>query len=224
MVLPFRTLRFHGAPCGLARALRALRALPAVRVSLVRDTRWRCCLAPGLAPLMSPALCLSSLPRGSAFVCRATSGPVAPASLASNRLAVPSPTGCFAPQFLLSSCAGHAEAGPVAGSWCLLPPPPRGGSAGHALRRTRWGPRCGVVPAKCLRRWSRAACTVAVLRVWTRSLRRPVSPTIRLWTWLSAEALGLLPVDPNTSPCGWEDATPGSVCVCMCVCSPVRAS
>ena len=46
--------------------------------------------------------------------------------------------------------------------------------------------------------------------MWTRSLTRPVSRTVRLSTGNSAGAPGLFRVDAVTSPCRSEDATPGS--------------
>ena len=50
--------------------------------------------------------------------------------------------------------------------------------------------------------------------MWTRSLTRPVSRTVRLATVDSAGAPGLFRVDADTAPFGSEDATPGSrVCV-----------
>ena len=51
-------------------------------------------------------------------------------------------------------------------------------------------------------------------RVWTQSLTRPVSRTVRLSTGDSARAPRLFRVDADNSPCGSDDATPGSrVCV-----------
>ena len=46
--------------------------------------------------------------------------------------------------------------------------------------------------------------------MWTRSLTRPVSSTVRLSTGDSAGAPGLFRVDADTAPFGLEDATPGS--------------
>ena len=52
--------------------------------------------------------------------------------------------------------------------------------------------------------------------MWTRSLTRPVSRTVRRSTGDSAGAPGLFRVDADTSPCGSEDDTPGSrACVCV---------
>ena len=74
----------------------------------------------------------------------------------------------------------------------------------------RRGVRDGVVPSGSLRRRSWAACAAVVWRVWTRSLMRPVSRTVRLLTGDSAGAPGLFCVDADTAPFGSEDATPGS--------------
>ena len=51
-----------------------------------------------------------------------------------------------------------------------------------------------------------------------RSLSRPVSGTVHLWTGDSVDAPGLFCVDADTSPFGSEDATPG-----FRACVPVRA-
>ena len=60
--------------------------------------------------------------------------------------------------------------------------PCRGKGAGLAQRCTRSGPRDGVVPGGSLRLRSWTACAAVVWRVWTRSLTRPVSRTVRLST------------------------------------------
>ena len=88
--------------------------------------------------------------------------------------------------------------------------------AGLALRHTHSGPRDGVVPGGSLRLRSLAACATVVWRVWTRSLMRLVSRTVRLSTGDSASAPGLFRVDAGTSPFGSEDNTPGSR-ACMLV-------
>ena len=61
------------------------------------------------------------------------------------------------------------------------------------------------------------------VRVWTRSLTRPVSRTVRLSTGDSAGAPGLFCVDADTAPFRSEDATPGS-CVCVRVCALLAGS
>ena len=88
--------------------------------------------------------------------------------------------------------------------------PRRGGGVRLAPRRTRSGPRYGVVLGGSLWRRSRAACAAVVWCVWTRSLTRPVSRAVRLSTGCSAGAPGLFRVDAVTAPFGSEDATPGS--------------
>ena len=86
----------------------------------------------------------------------------------------------------------------------------RGKGGGRAARRTRSGLRDGVVPGGSLRLQTWAACAAVVWRVWTRSLTRPVSLTIRLATTNSAGAPGLFRVDADTTSFGSEDATPRS--------------
>ena len=82
--------------------------------------------------------------------------------------------------------------------------------------------RDGVVPGGSLRLRSWAACIAVVWRVWTRSLTRPVSRTVRLATGDSAGAPGLFRVDANTAPFGSEDATP-RFCACLRVHAPLGA-
>ena len=140
----------------------------------------RCCLAPVLVPRLWPAACLSGVPRGPALVRRASSGPVALGAPVGFPVAVvPSPTpGAVAPGFtgwLRGASGGRPRTGlivPATG-------PCRGRGAGLAPRRTRSGPRDGVVPGGSLRLRSWAACVAVVWRVWTRSLTRPVSRTVR---------------------------------------------
>ena len=86
----------------------------------------------------------------------------------------------------------------------------QGKGAGRAARCTRSGHRDGAVRGRSLRLGSWAACAAVVWRVWTRSLTRPVSRTVRLLTGDSAGAPGLFRVDADTAPFGTEDATPGS--------------
>ena len=144
-------------------------------------------LAPVLVPWLWPAACLSGVPHGPALVRRSSSGPVALGAPVGFPVAVvPSPTpGAVAPGFtgwLRGARGGRPRTGlivPAAG-------PCRGKGAGRAPRRTRSGPQDGVVPGGSLRLPSWAACAAVVLRVWTRSLKRPVSRTVRLATGDSA--------------------------------------
>ena len=144
-------------------------------------------------------------------VSRSSSGPVAlGAPVGFSVAVVPSPTpGAVAPGFtgwLRGARGGRPRTRlivPAAG-------PCRIKGAGRAPRRTRSGPRDGVVPGGSLRLRSWAACAAVVWRVWTRSLMRPVSRTVRLATGDSAGAPGLFRVDAGTAHFGSEDATPGS--------------
>ena len=91
---------------------------------------------------------------------------------------------------------------------CRWPRPRQGRwapSASYPFGAPRWGSPWRVPPALvfgCVR--------CGGWRVWTRSLTRPVSHTVRRSTGDSAGAPGLFRVDADTSPCGSEDDTPGS--------------
>ena len=149
---------------------------------------------------------------------RASSGPVAPGALVGFPVAVvpSSITGAVAPGF--TGRLRGARGGPLR-TGLILPAasPCRGRGAGHAPRRTRSGPRDGVVPG-VFRCRSLAACAAVVWRVWTRAVTRQVSCTVGPSMEDSAGAVGLFFVDPDTSPFGAEDATPGAR-----ACVPVRA-
>ena len=179
----------------------------------------RCCLAPALVAWLWPEACISGVPGGPALVRRATSGPVVLVAPVGFPVTVaPSPTpGAVAPGFtgrLRWARVGRPRTGlivPAAG-------PRKGRGAGLTPRRTRSGPRDGLVPGGSDHLQSWAACATVVWLVWTRSLTRPVSRTVRLSTGDSAGAPGLFHLDAHTSPFGSEDATPGSR-----ACVPVRA-
>ena len=95
--------------------------------------------------------------------------------------------------------------------------PCRGKGAGRAPRRTRSGPRDGVVPGGSLRLRFWAACAAVVPGVWTWSLTHPVSRTVRLLTGDSAGAPGLFRVDANTAPfrVRGRHARVPRLCVCV---------
>ena len=201
-----------GAVCGRGGpAVLGTLSLAAVRGVLCAAPGGRCGLAPVLVPWLWPAACLSGVPRGLAFVRRSSSSPVAlGAPVAFSVAVVISPTpGAVAPGFtgwLRGARGGRPRTGlivPAAG-------PCRGKGAGRAPRRTRCGPRDGVVPGGFLRLRSWAACAAVVWRVWTWSVMRPVSRTVCLATGDSAGAPGPFRVDADTAPLGSEDATPGS--------------
>ena len=171
----------------------------------------RCGFAPVFLPWLWLAACLSGVPRGPALVRRSSSGLVALGALVGFPVAVvPSPTpGAVAPGFtgwLRGACGGRPRTGLIV----LAAGPCRGKGAGHAPRRTRSGPRDGVVPGGSLRLRSWAACAAVVWCVWTPSLTRPVSCTVRLATGDSASAPVLFGVDADTALFGLEDATHGS--------------
>ena len=91
---------------------------------------------------------------------------------------------------------------------CRWPPPKQGRWARSALYpfgAPRWGCPWRVPPASVL-----GCVRCGCVRVWTRSLTRPVSRTVRRSTGDSAGAPGLFRVDADTAPFGSEDATPGS--------------
>ena len=122
----------------------------------------RRCLAPVRVPWLWPAACLSGVPRGPPW-CAA---PRLVRLLSVLRSAFPtpwclSPPRELAPPALLGGCAGHAEAGREPGSLCLPLAPAEAGALGSP-RRTRSGPRDGVVPGASLRRRSWAACAAVV--------------------------------------------------------------
>ena len=97
---------------------------------------------------------------------------------------------------------------------CRWPPPRRGRwarSASNPFGAPRWGCPWRVPPALVL-----GCVRCGGWRVWTRSLTRPVSRTVRRSTGDSAGAPGLFRVEADTAPCGSEDATPGfRACVCV---------
>ena len=171
----------------------------------------RCCLAPVLVPWLWPVACLSVVPCGPALVRRASSGPVALHALVGFPVAVvPSATTEGVAPGFTGWLRGALGGWPGTGLFVSAAGPCRGRGAGLAPRRTRSGPRDGVVPGGSLRLRSWAAYAAVVGRVWTRSLTRPVSRTVRLSTGESAGAPGLFCVDAATFPFGSEDATAGS--------------
>ena len=186
---------------GSLRVVRALRVCGTRRPSLLGTCPCALVVAGGV-PLWR-----ASWPR---VVRRASSGPVAlGAPVGFPDAVVPFPTpGACAPGFtgrLRRARGGRPRTGlivPAAG-------PRRGRGAGlsasYPFGAPRWGCPWRVPPASVL-----GCVRCGGWRVRTRSLTRPVSRTVRLSTGDSAGAPGLFRVDADTSPCGSEDATPGS--------------
>ena len=151
-----------------------------------------------------------------ALVRRASSGPIALGAPVGFPVAVvPFPTpGAVAPGFtgwLRGARGGRPRTGlfvPAAG-------PCQGKGAGRAPRRTRSGPRDGVVPGESLRLRSWAACAAVVWRVWTRSLTRPVSRTVRLWARTRPVHRGCFVWTPTPPLLRRRTPRPGSACVCV---------
>ena len=101
---------------------------------------------------------------------------------------------------------------------CRWPPPRRGRwahSVSYPFGALQWRCPWRVPPASFL-----GCVRCGGWRVWTRSLARPVSRTVRRSAGDSAGSPGLFCVDANTFPCGSEDATPGSR-VCVRVLAPL---
>ena len=172
----------------------------------------RCGLASVVVFWLWPAACFSGVPRGPALVRRASSGPIALGAPDGFPVAVvPFPTpGAVAPGFtgwLRGARGGRPRTGlfvPAAG-------PCQGKGAERAPCPTRSGPRDGVVPGESLLLRSWAACPAVVWRVWTRSLTRPVSRTVRLSTRTRPLHRGCF-----VSSCvGGRHARVPRVCVCV---------
>ena len=94
-------------------------------------------------------------------------------------------------------------------------PPPRQGrgarSASYPFGAPRWGCPWRVPLASVL-----GCVRCGGWRVWTRSLTRLVSRTVRRSTGDWAGAPGLFRVDADTSPAGRRTPRPGPVLVCVC--------
>ena len=185
--------------------------LVACCASRVRGPRWTLLLGTCPCALVGAGgvpLWRASWPR---VVHRASSGPVAvgaPVGFPEPMVPFPTLEAC-APGFT-GRLRGAGGGRPSTGLFVPAAGPCRGRGAGLALGRTRSGPRDGVVPRGFLRRRSWAVCAAVVRPVWTRSLTRPVSRTVRLSTGASVGAPALFRVDADISPFGSEDATPVS--------------
>ena len=178
------------------RGLRHLVAIVAWQLSLCRGcSRRRASLACLVALRGAPRLVRSGRSRCSGRLSR-------------RRGAFPDPGG-FRPRIYWAAARGtRRPAKNRAHCACRWPPPRQGRSARSAsypFGAPRWGCPWRVPPASVL-----GCLRCGGWRVWTRSLTRPVSRTVRLAKGDSAGAPGLFRVDADTSPCGSEDAMPGS--------------
>ena len=167
----------------------------------------RCCLAPVRVFWLWPAACLSGVPRGPAW-CAAPRPVWSLSRLSRRRGAFSYPRG-LRPRLYWVAARGTRRPAEKGAHCARRWPPPRRGrwarSASYPFGAPRWGcpwrvPRASVLGCVRCGGW----------REWTRSLMRPVSRTVRRSTGDSAGAPGPFRVDAVTSPCGSEDATPGS--------------
>ena len=182
-----------------------------VRASRVRDTRWplRLSTCPRAVVVAGdPPLWRASWPRvGAPLLVRSVR------SRCSGRLsrrggAFPHPGGCRPRLYWVAARGTWRPAKNQAHCASRWPLPRQGRwarSASFLSGAQRWGCPWRVPPASVL-----GCVRCRGLRVWTRSLTRPVSRTVCLATGDSAGALGLFRVDADTAPFGSEDATPGS--------------
>ena len=122
--------------------------------------------------------------------------------------AFPHPGGCRPRLYPAAARGTRRPAENRAHCACRWPLPRQGRWAPSALYPFEAPP--WVCPWQSLQLRSWAACAAVVLRVWTRSLTRPGSRTVRCATGDSAGAPGLFRVDADTFFFGSEDATPRS--------------
>ena len=165
-----------------------------------------CRLAPVCVPSLWPVACLVA-PRGALRLVRSGRSRC-PGRFSRRRGAFPHPGG-FRPRIYLAPALGKRRPAENP-AHCVCPwPLPRQGrrarSASYPFRAPRWHCPWRVLPASVL-----GCVRCSGLRVWTWSLSRPVSCTVRLPTGDSAGAPGLFLVDADTSHFESEDATPGS--------------
>ena len=170
----------------------------------------RCRLAPVPVPRLGTAACPSGVPRGPAWC--AASRLVQSLSVLRSAFRTPwclcQPRGLASPDLLEAARNTWRPAETRAHCACCWPLPRQGRcacSASYPFGAPRWGFLWRVPPASVL-----GCVRCGGLRLWTRSLTRPVSRTFRCPTEDSAGAPGLSRVDAVTSSCGSGDATPRS--------------
>ena len=189
-------MSWFGACCARSSGLRDSAAVSAWHLSVcLRCGRRPACLACLVAPRGALLLVRSSRSRCS---CR----------LSRRRGAFSQPGGLRPRLYWVAARGTRRPAENRAHCACRWPPPRQGlwaRSALYLFGALRWGCPWRVPPASIL---GRVRC--GGWRVWTPSLTRPSSRTVRRSTGDSVGAPGLFCVDADTSPCGSEDATPGS--------------
>ena len=173
----------------------------------------RCGLAPVHVPPSWPAACLPGVLRGPAS-CAAPRAVWSLSVLQSSFLTLwcLSPPRGLVPPALLGGCAGHAEAGRESGSLCLPLAPAEAGTVGSLRVVPVRGPARGL---------SLAGLSGAGLRLLALRWLACVDPVTDASGFPyrpgdSAGAPGLFCVRADTSPCGSEDATPGSRAFVVC--------
>ena len=137
--------------------------------------------------------------------------------LSRRRGAFPDPGGLRSRLYWVAARGTRRPAENRAHCACRWPPPRQGRwarSASYPFGAPRWGCPWRVPPVSVL-----GCVRCGGWRVWTRSLTRLVFRAVRRSTEDSAGAPELFCGDTDTSPCGSEDATPGSrACVRVLVC------
>ena len=196
-------IAWHPFMCrGSLRVVRALRVCGTWRPSLLGTCPCALVVADGV-PLWR-----ASWPR---VVRRASSRLVALSAPVGFPVAVepfPSPGGLRPRLYWAAARGTRRPAGNRALCACRWAPLRRGRwarSASYPFGAPRWGCPWRVPLALVL-----GCVRCGGLRVWTRSLTRPVPRTVCRSTGDSAGAPGLFRVNAHTAPCGSEDATPGS--------------
>ena len=167
---------------------------------------WHLSVCPGCGRRRASLACLVA-PRGAPRLIRSGRSRCS-GRLSRRRGAFPHP-GSLRPRLYWAAARGtRRPAENRAHCACRWPPPRQGRwarSTSYPFGAPRWGCPWRVPPASVL-----GCVRCGGWRVWTRSLTRPVSRTVRLSTGDSAGAPGLFRVDADTFLCGSEDATPGS--------------
>ena len=176
----------------------------------------RCRLAPVRVPWFWPATCLSGVPCGPALVRRASSGPVtlgATVGFPDDVVPFPIPGACD-PGFAGRLRGAHGGR-PGTGLFVPAACPCQGRGSGLAPRRSRSGPRDGVVPGGSLRRWSWAAraVVVGVFGPGHWRVRFPVPSVVRRGTLLVHRGCFVWTPTPPLAGRGTPRPGPARVCV-----------